>query len=133
MGVLMASGKFPSLASCHPSVRASHPNSSEPRFLSPLPRLCSTWNQRLFWAKSGGSSRGAGLTRIHRGESPGVCLGLQSPRVPVQGPDWQVTHQSSQGPSVTSHCQGAGKLGRLFHTTQETSVTRGTVPGLLSA
>ena len=120
--VLMASRKGPSWPHVTPS-GVSHSDGYEPRFLSQLslpvqpvgPRICSDLG------KDWGKPRIAGLAKIHNNESPGVCLGLEGHCVPVQGPDWQVTHP---GPSVSSLYWDAGKLGHPFHTTQETNMTR---------
>ena len=118
-----------------PSVGVSHSDGSEPRFLSPY--LCSRWNQGHSdlgkdWF---GSSREARLTKIHNSESLEVWLEVEDHCIPVQGPDWQVTGQSSQWPSASSLYQGAGKLGHPFCTTQEMSIMAGwggTIHGLLS-
>lgn len=116
-----------SLGLMSPSAVVSHSDGSEPQFLSFY--LCSRWNpvSVLTWARTGGGSREARLTEIPNSESPGVWLGLEGPCIPVQGPDWQVTSQSSQGPSVSSLYGGSGKLGHPFYTTQEMSMMGGTV------
>lgn len=136
LGVLTASGKGHSLASSHLLVGVSHPDGSKPCFLSQMLLLCSFYLYSGFcpdsgkdWQKLQKSWADSNL----QGESPGVLLGLQDNCVPVQCSAWQVTLQTSQWPSVSSNCLGAGKLGPPSHNTQEMRVTQGRIPGLLSA